>query len=54
MRRREISHIVAVRDGGSDELANLRVLCRNCHLRVDANPEARAWRALLDERYGTS
>ena len=48
----EISHIVAVRDGGSDELTNLRVLCRSCHLRIDADPEARAWRDLLAERYG--
>lgn len=27
----QVAHIVAVKDGGSDELANLRTLCTDCH-----------------------
>ena len=30
--RLECDHIVAVADGGSDDLANLRTLCRTCHM----------------------
>ena len=30
----EIDHVVAVADGGGDDLANLRLLCRPCHGRV--------------------
>ena len=27
----EVDHIVAVEDGGTDDPANLRLLCKRCH-----------------------
>ena len=30
--RLEIDHIVALAEGGTDDLDNLRVLCRDCHI----------------------
>ena len=30
---REVDHVVAVIDGGADELSNLRGLCKRCHSR---------------------
>ena len=50
--RLEVSHIVAVHVDPSRELdpANVRVLCRSCHLNADRkpiSPETLAWRRLV-------
>ncbi len=34
--RFEVDHIVAVNDGGTDDPANLRLLCEVCHHEVTA------------------
>lgn len=38
----EVDHIVAVSDGGADELDNARSACRRCHARRTAQDAARA------------
>jgi hypothetical protein len=37
----EVDHIVPISEGGGDELANLRTLCRRCHARVTAELKGR-------------
>jgi 5-methylcytosine-specific restriction protein A len=32
----DVDHVVAVSDGGADDLSNLRALCRECHKRHTA------------------
>lgn len=39
----EVHHVVAVEVGGSNELANLKTVCRECHLEEHMSPEQRAW-----------
>lgn len=34
--RLECDHIVPLADGGTDDLANLRTLCRDCHITLSA------------------
>ena len=41
--RLEVHHVVAVEVGGSNELANLKTVCRECHLEEHMSPEQRAW-----------
>lgn len=48
--RLEVDHIVPLKAGGGDELANLRALCREHHLarhRKPVGPKVRAWRGLV-------
>jgi 5-methylcytosine-specific restriction protein A len=40
----EVDHIVAVKDGGTDDPANLRLLCEPCHKKVTAD-QRRRWMA---------
>lgn len=37
----EVDHIIAVKDGGTDDPSNLRLLCVPCHARVTADQRAR-------------
>ena len=50
--RLEVHHVKALRDGGGNELENLRTLCRTCHIalhRQPQTPNAAAWAALVEE-----
>lgn len=37
----EVDHIIAVKDGGTDDPSNLRLLCVPCHKKVSADQRAR-------------
>lgn len=46
----EVHHVRPVSRGGTDDLPNLRTLCRDCHFRTHAReipPGVRRWRGLL-------
>jgi 5-methylcytosine-specific restriction endonuclease McrA len=43
----EVDHIIALAEGGRNELGNLRVLCHPCHARVSADLRARLRRLPL-------
>ena len=49
--RLECHHVVSMANGGAAlELANLRTMCRGCHIRVHTptvNPAQAAWNALV-------
>ena len=49
--RLEVHHLRSVERGGTDELANLLVLCRSCHIdghRIERLPEAiREWQRFI-------
>ena len=48
--RMEVDHVQPLNRGGDDDLANLRALCRTCHIKRHSpaeHPERRAWRAYL-------
>lgn len=50
--RLEVHHVLKLRDGGTNDLANLRSLCVGCHLaehRKPVPPQAREWAALVEE-----
>lgn len=44
----EVDHIVAVKDGGTDDPANLRLLCRRCHVERTALQRRERSSAQLD------
>ncbi|MGE5610162.1 MAG: HNH endonuclease, partial [Bacillota bacterium] len=39
----DVHHVVAVRDGGPDDDANLVALCRRCHNRIEHGREELIW-----------
>ena len=46
----EVHHVRPVGQGGEPyALANVEVLCRECHLSAHLDPERRAWRRVLVE-----
>ena len=48
--RLEVDHIRPLRAGGTDDVDNLRTLCRDCHLerhRKTVPPAVRRWRKLV-------
>ena len=51
----ELDHVVELKDGGANELANLRLVCRKCHYKRRETPKpagADAWGALVAELAG--
>lgn len=54
----EVHHIIHRGKGGSDDLDNLRLLCRNCHsaehVQVHFGPDRKAAQAQFDTLYGES
>ena len=50
--RMEVDHIIPRRLGGSDDPANLRALCRSCHIARHAKkytPSQIRWQELVEE-----
>ena len=52
--RLEAHHVVELANGGTNDMNNLKTLCRACHIdthRPKRSEQARAWEALLYERH---
>ena len=50
--RLEVHHVKSMRDGGGNELSNLKTLCRTHHIAIHRQPQTpnqRAWAALVEE-----
>ena len=50
--RLEVHHVQSMRDGGGNELSNLKTLCRTHHIAIHRQartPNAAAWDRLIEE-----
>ena len=47
--RLEAHHVVELAKGGTNDLANLRTLCRGCHIDSHRHVEDGAWMAMVKE-----
>ena len=47
--RLEVHHLLHLQSGGTNELENLRTLCRSCHIAIHKKAVDADWEALLGD-----